>query len=139
MSIPASATSFSHFSGSNSQGVPSSLQTPRGTRSPSIQFSRPETPALAYFPRRGKNKEDAICTEVIEVDPSVEDIEDPEAINQGHAKRPMILTHSLMVGLALVILITVEGIVISKVSSSKTVARHPNTNSALTGHFRDQI
>lgn len=46
-----------------------------------------------------------------------DEFEDPEAANQGFAKRPMILTHSVMVGLTLILLLAIESIVISKVMS----------------------
>lgn len=42
---------------------------------------------------------------------------DPEAANLGCSKQPMILTHSLMVGFSLVLLIVLEGIIISEVRS----------------------
>lgn len=41
--------------------------------------------------------------------------EDPEVANMGCSKRPMILTHALMVGLTLILLIVLEGIIVSKV------------------------
>ena len=41
--------------------------------------------------------------------------EDPEAKVVGHAKRPMILTYSLITGLTLIILIAVQGLILSKV------------------------
>jgi hypothetical protein len=42
--------------------------------------------------------------------------EDPEAKVVGHAKRPMILTYSLMTGLTLIILLAIQGLILSKVS-----------------------
>jgi hypothetical protein len=45
-----------------------------------------------------------------------EEWEDPERVVIGHAKRPMILTHTVMVGLTLTILLALEAIVVSKVS-----------------------
>jgi hypothetical protein len=44
--------------------------------------------------------------------------EDPERVVIGHAKRPMILTHTVMVGLTLTILIALEAVVVSKVSNN---------------------
>lgn len=48
-----------------------------------------------------------------------EEFVDPETAKVGHARRPMILTHSVMVGLGLILLIAVESLIISKVSSTK--------------------
>lgn len=62
-------------------------------------------------------EKDPVILETIEINEENEEFEDPEAANMGHAKRPMILTHSVMVGLTLILLICLEAIVISKVSS----------------------
>lgn len=59
-----------------------------------------------------KGEKSKITNTITEVDTWV----DPEAVKRGFAKRPMILTHSVMVGITLIILIAVEAILISKVS-----------------------
>jgi hypothetical protein len=79
-------------------------------------MSRPETPKSAHITNKALEK-DPVILEALEVDEIKEAFEDPEAANRGHPKRPMILTHSVMVGLTLILLIALEAIVISKVSS----------------------
>lgn len=65
------------------------------------------------------DKEDAIRIEAVGIDDGEEEIVDPEAVNVGGGKRPMILTHSVMVGLTLILLIVIEAIVISKVRTQE--------------------
>jgi hypothetical protein len=67
------------------------------------------------------NKDDTIPIETMKTDDCKEEIVDPEAAGKGHAKRPMILTHSVMIGLTLIILITIESLVISKVRTQQQV------------------
>jgi hypothetical protein len=77
---------------------------------------RSETPISSQLSDGKPENEGNIRVGVEEVDPK-DDFEDPEAANRGHAKRPMILTHSVMVGLTLILLIVLEAIVISKVGT----------------------
>jgi hypothetical protein len=86
-----------------------------GTRTPSTYLSRPQTPKSPQTSNIPTEKEDAIHIEAAEINENKDEFVDPEAANIGHAKRPMILTHSVMVGLALILLIVVEAIVISNV------------------------
>jgi hypothetical protein len=83
----------------------------RGSRLTSAFQSRSITPSSL------KTDGDLEKNDVQVEEKEVDDFEDPEAANQGHAKRPMILTHSVMVGLTLILLLAVESIVISKVVS----------------------
>ena len=84
-----------------------------------MHFSGPQTPKSSQTSSRMIDKEDAIRVEAVEIDNGVEEFVDPEAVNVGHRKRPMILTHSVMVGLTLIILIVIEAIVISKVRTQE--------------------
>jgi hypothetical protein len=93
----------------------------------SLQFStpaeRPQTPqtprTLQMTPDVGKNeKNEKSSIYINSTDISDEEEEedfDPEAAKTGFMKRPMILTHSVMVGLTLILLITVESLVVAKV------------------------
>ena len=72
-------------------------------------------PTLNQSSKQSLEKADSTCENVADVADG-EEWEDPEAKTIGHVKRPMILTHALMTGLVLIILIAVEGLVISKVS-----------------------
>jgi hypothetical protein len=45
-----------------------------------------------------------------------EEWEDPERVVIGHSKRPMILTHTVIVGVTLIILLALESVVVSDVS-----------------------
>jgi hypothetical protein len=80
-------------------------------------MSRSETPFSSQLSEGKLESEDHVKVCIEEVDPK-DSFEDPEAANQGHPKRPMILTHSVMVGLTLILLIVLEAIVISKVCGS---------------------
>jgi hypothetical protein len=61
----------------------------------------------------------SLSTEVKYSEKTVEvtEWEDPEAKTVGHAKRPMILTYALMTGLTLIILLAIQGLILSKVST----------------------
>jgi hypothetical protein len=83
-----------------------------------MYFSRPQSMQTS---NGVMNKEDAIPIETVKIDDGKEEIVDPEEAGKGHAKRPMILTHSVMVGLTLIILITIESLVISKVRTQQPV------------------
>ena len=79
-----------------------------------MHLLRPQTPRSIHVPNKAMEK-DPVILQAIEVNDKKEIYEDPEAANMGHAKRPMILTHSVMVGLTLILIICLEAIVISKV------------------------
>lgn len=103
-----------------------------GSRTPSQLLSRSETPTSSQLSDGIQEKEANISAQVEEVD-SKDDFEDPEAANRGHARRPMILTHSVMVGLTLILLIVVEALVISKVGTPPQLERIPEYLSSRTG------
>jgi hypothetical protein len=63
------------------------------------------------------DKGDVMRIEPLEISDSKEEFVDPEATNVRTVKRPMILTHSVMVGLTLILLISIEALVVSKVGS----------------------
>jgi hypothetical protein len=84
-----------------------------------MYFSRPLTAKSLQISNGGLDKEEVIRIEGVGIDDSKEEIVDPEAANVGHSKRPMILTHSVMVGLTLILLIVIEGLVVSKVSTQE--------------------
>jgi hypothetical protein len=94
----------------------------RGSKFTSAFVSRSQTPSSQSTD--GELEKDVVRVEVAEVK---DEFEDPEAANRGHSKRPMILTHSVMVGLTLVLLLAVESIVISKVVSPGP-PKHDNSN-----------
>ncbi len=48
--------------------------------------------------------------------------DDPELAIRGFIKRPMVLTHSIMIGLTLIILIVVESLLVGTVSSISTLS-----------------
>lgn len=107
-----SAMNFSYLT--HSHGSTPNRRSIHSSRTPSQPMSRSETP-FSSQPSEGKLESEVhvkVCID--EVDPK-DSFEDPEAANQGHPKRPMILTHSVMVGLTLILLIVLEAIVISKV------------------------
>ena len=109
LSTAGSLTKFSYLVGSHD--ITPMGPSGRGSRLTSAFQSRSITPSSL------KTDGDLEKKDVQVEEKEVDDFEDPEAANQGHAKRPMILTHSVMVGLTLILLLTVESIVISKVIS----------------------
>jgi hypothetical protein len=109
LSTAGSLTKFSYLVGSHD--VTPMGPSGRGSRLTSAFQSRSITPSSL------KTDGDLEKNDVQVEEKEVDDFEDPEAANQGHAKRPMILTHSVMVGLTLILLLAVESIVISKVVS----------------------
>jgi hypothetical protein len=68
-------------------------------------------------------KGNSIRVEPIEKNDIKQEFIDPEAAQVGNAKRPMPLTHSVMVGLTLILLISLEATVISKVSNQSNEKR----------------
>jgi hypothetical protein len=62
-------------------------------------------------------KGNSIRFEAMEINDTKQEFIDPEAAHVGNAKRLMTLTHSVMVGLTLILLISLEATVISKVSN----------------------
>jgi hypothetical protein len=119
LSQAGSLTKFSYLVGSHDTSPmgPSG----HGSRFTSRRQSRSITPSSQRTD--GDLEKDNVRVEVTEVK---DEFEDPEAANQGHAKRPMILTHSVMVGLTLILLLAVESIVISKVLSSFPLTYGPS-------------
>jgi hypothetical protein len=59
----------------------------------------------------------------MEINDTKQEFIDPEAAQVGNAKRPMTLTHSVMVGITLILLISLEATVISKVSNQSNDKR----------------
>jgi hypothetical protein len=106
-------TKFSYLVGS--QDTTPMGPSARASRFPSAFVSRSQTPSSSRTDGELEKEKENVRVEVTEVK---DEFEDPEAANRGHAKRPMILTHSVMVGLTLILLLAVESIVISKVLSS---------------------
>jgi hypothetical protein len=102
-------TKFSYL-GSTGNGTPR-----RNSGSQIHSMSRSEIPISSQVSDVISEKDESVKDEVANVDPIVE-VEDPEAANRGHAKRPMLLTHSIMVGLTCILIIAVEALVISKVN-----------------------
>lgn len=68
-------------------------------------------------------KGNSIRFEAMEINDTKQEFIDPEAAHVGNAKRPMTLTHSVMVGLTLILLISLEATVISKVSNQSNDKR----------------
>jgi len=83
----------------------------------SMYFSRSQTPIPPQKSNKVMDKEESVRVEAMEIDDGKEEFFDPEVAYVGHAKRPMILTHSVMVGLTLILFISIEAIVVSKVGS----------------------
>jgi hypothetical protein len=94
---------------STSQGS----QTPI-PRSPRAQLSMPRTPSPVFMQSKEKRgfypdaKEEEIELEIIDYD--------PEAVKSGVARRPMLLTHSFMMGLVLILLFAVMAVIIGLVN-----------------------
>jgi hypothetical protein len=112
MSRTNSSMNFSYLV--SSQGTTPNGRSMHSSRRTSQHVSRSETTVSSQLSDGIPEKEENIRVNVEEAGDK-DDFEDPEAANQGHAKRPMILTHSVMVGLTLILLIVLEAIVISKV------------------------
>ncbi len=121
----------SHFIGSQKMRPSSLARSGTGTAT-SMYFSRPQSMLISDSVG---NKEDDIPIETMKIDDGKEEIADPEEAGKGHAKRPMILTHSVMVGLTLIILITIESLVISRVRTQQPLRRETSgANSVLIGY-----
>lgn len=100
----------------------------------------PQTPRLGHADsEESRNEKKSPQVGQVELDEK-DDVEwDPEAANVTIAKRPMVLTHSVMVGLALILLICVFAIVVGKVRSNSFLALEIAANCASSGAFRMQI
>jgi len=72
---------------------------------------------------RAMEKGNSIRLEAMEINDTKLEPIDPEAAHVGNAKRAMTLTHSVMVGLTLILLISLEATVISKVSNQSNDKR----------------
>jgi hypothetical protein len=83
------------------------------------------TPTFPGFPTFNHPKRASLYSDSKFSEKAPEDLEweDPEAKVIGHAKRPMILTYSLITGLTLIILISVQGLILSKVSYTLRICR----------------
>jgi len=94
---------------STSQG----FQTPI-PQSPIAPLSMPRTPSPVFMKSKEKRgfypnvKDEEIEFETIDYD--------PEAVKSGVARRPMLLTHSFMMGLVVILLFTVMAIIIGMVN-----------------------
>jgi hypothetical protein len=65
---------------------------------------------------RSKDKKHFV-TDIKEDDIEMDEIDyDPEAVSSGVARRPMLLTHSVMIGLTVILLFTVIAVIVQKVS-----------------------
>jgi hypothetical protein len=63
------------------------------------------------------DEKDAIFKTAIRLEEGSEDeVYDPEALPSGPTKRPMVLTHSFMVGLAMILVVVVEILCVGSVS-----------------------
>ena len=89
------------------------VQTPV-PRSPMAQSSMPRAPSPVFMQSKEKRgfypdvKEEETEFEVIDYD--------PEAVKSGVARRPMLLTHSFMMGLVVILLFTVMAVIIGMVN-----------------------
>ena len=104
----------------SSQGSLAPTRGPKSkiaTGTPSINLSGRQTPKSMKTSIRAIEKGNFIRVEPKEINDAKEEFVDPEAAHVGNAKRPMTLTHSVMVGLTLILLISLEAILISKVSN----------------------
>src|SRR5438045_9731645 len=91
LSRPAVEARFSYLS---SQETPNPLSRPRAP-TPSMYFSGHQVPDFTSNAKRLMDKY-SISTEAM-VEETKENFVDPETAKVGHTKRPMILTHSVMV------------------------------------------
>jgi hypothetical protein len=60
----------------------------------------------------------AVFEAAMRVEDGTEEVYDPEAMPVGPSKRPMVLTHSFMVGLAMILVVVVEVFCIANVGHS---------------------
>lgn len=96
--------------------TPTGPHTPsQGHMTPISQSQMPQKPSPVYLQSKDKKalypdmKEEEIESEKIDYD--------PEATKSEIARRPMLLTHSFMMGLVIIMLFTVMAIIISKVNT----------------------
>jgi hypothetical protein len=83
-------------------------------RSPMARSSMPRTPSPVFMQSKEKKgfypdvKEEEIDLETIDYD--------PEAVKSGVARRPMLLTHSFMMGLVVILLFSVMAVIVGMVN-----------------------
>jgi hypothetical protein len=122
-----------------------------GASSPSTFGALPTPPAMA-FDRMSVNRNMANSayyagsqtsmekgSQIDEKAVENEEWEDPERVVIGHSKRPMILTHTVIVGITLTFLLAIESIVISKVLSQGNPTLPFGTNITSLGFIRGKI
>jgi hypothetical protein len=97
--------------------IPMPTSISQHSRQPSYQSSLQRVPLT---PGAIDEKSETFGT-TIRVDESVEEVYDPESDAVGPAKRPMVLTHSFMVGLAMILVVVVEIFCIGNVSFANDV------------------
>ena len=84
------------------------------SREPSCQSSIHGVP-LAIGPIGEKSQ---ICETPTRIGEDTDEVYDPESDAAGLTKRPMVLTHSFMVGLAMILVVVVEVFCVGTVSSA---------------------
>jgi hypothetical protein len=88
-----------------------------------MNFSGRQTPKSLRTSIRAMEKGNSNHFKAMEINDTKQEFIDPEAAQVGNAKRPMTLTHSVMVGITLILLISLEATVISKVSNQSNDKR----------------
>lgn len=106
-------------------------------RSPMARISIPRTPSPVFMHSKEKKSiHPEVEIKVEDIDD--ESIDDPEAGKAGVARRPMLLTHSVMMGLVIILLFTVISVILGMVN-----IRNPSqigyTLTILTACDRNQI
>jgi hypothetical protein len=73
-----------------------------------------QTPPPVFLKSKDKKN---FFTDVKEYEIDMDEIDyDPEAVSSGVARRPMLLTHSFMIGLTVILLFVVIAIIVQEVS-----------------------
>jgi hypothetical protein len=93
--------------------MPSTL-SPYDSKQTSYQSSLQRVPVT---PRAIDEKSETVG--IVQAEEVVEEVYDPESDALGPSRRPMVLTHSFMVGLAMILVVVVEIFCIGNVSFAK--------------------
>jgi hypothetical protein len=105
------ANSLANFGGqSNATSIAGDFGSPNLAVANGAHFTRSQGSIVTGRIEKGMRVDEKAVEE--------EEIEDPERVVIGHSKRPMILTHTVIVGVTLAILLALESVVLSKVSNN---------------------